>query len=428
MFQPVETLVFRPIANSAKRWKPRLKQSWEALGYELAKLYRPRLRQVCFIGTTGSCGKTTSNELIGAVLSSRYRGRTSHQLYNGPNHIAKTLLTVAPWHQFCAHEVGCPAPGVMAKSLRIFKPHVGIVTHISKDHHTSFRTLEATAAEKGKLIEALPGDGAAILNADDPRVLAMRELTRARVFTYGLSEAAMVRAEEVSSVWPERLSLTVVYGSARVRVRTRLVGEHWIHAILAALATGIARGISLTDGARAVERVEPVEGRMNPVIFPDGVIFIQDDWKAPLWTIPASLHFIRTARATRKIVIIGTISDYSGQASRTYRAVARQALGAAEKVIFVGPLAHCAVKARSGEDDDRLLAFETLHELNAFLGHYLELGDLVLLKGSRHTDHLERLVLARSSAFACWRTRCDKGIHCQRCSLRLRPFIPATSS
>jgi UDP-N-acetylmuramyl pentapeptide synthase len=406
------------------RSKTILKQRWEAFGYKLAILYSPQLRHVWLVGTTGSCGKTTTHELIGAILSSRYKGRTSRQLYNGPHHVAKTLLTVFPWHQFCAHEIGSSGPGVMARSLRIFRPRVGVVTHIGKDHRTNFRTLDATAAEKGKLVEVLPADGAAILNADDPRVLGMRNLTKARVITYGLSEAAMVRGEEVSCVWPERLSLCVTYGSARVRVNTRLLGGHWSYAVLAALATGIALGISLEEGSRVIESIDPVQGRMSPVAAGGGVTFIQDDWKAPLWTISASFGFMRAAKAGRKIVIIGTISDYSRSASRTYRAVAEQALEIADKVVFVGPLAHCALKARSDRKDDCLLAFETLHALHSFLRQYLEPGDLVLLKGSRHTDHLERLVLARTGAIACWRVSCGRGTHCRDCRLRNSASIP----
>jgi UDP-N-acetylmuramyl pentapeptide synthase len=415
------------ISCAAERTKLRLEHTSEVIGYHVAKLYRRMLNHVCFIGITGSCGKTTTNELIGAILSSRHKGRTSHQLYNGPYHIAKTILTVLPWHHFCSHEMGSPEPGVMARSVRVFRPRIGVVTHIADDHRKSFRTLEATAADKGKLIEALPSDGAAILNADDPRVLAMRERTTARVITYGLNACADVRGESISCAWPQRLSLMAVCGSVRVHVRTRLLGEHWSYAILAALATGVALGIPLKEGARAIETVEPVDGRMSPAFSSDGVLFVQDDWKAPLWTISGSLQFVRSARARRKIVVIGTISDYSGKASRTYPAVARAASEFADRVIFVGPLAHCALKARTSKRDERVLAFSTLHELKPFLDEYLAPDDLVLLKGSRHTDHLERLVLARGNAISCWRVGCRRGTHCHDCGLRHSSFLPAAT-
>lgn len=307
-----------------------------------------------------------------------------------------------PWHRFFVHELGTQRLGQMRASVEMFRPHIGVVTHIGQDHYTIYRSKETTAAEKGKLVESLPVDGTAVLNADDPYGMAMRNRTRARIITYGLSAEAIVRGEEVSCVWPDRLSLTVVYGRDKVRVNTRLLGEHWAYSVLAALATGIAKEVPLAECAQAVERVQPVEGRMSPHETIDGMTFVRDDWKAPLWTIPASLRFMQTARAHRRVTIIGTISDYPGSASQKYRAVARQALEVSEKVIFVGHFAHSALKARSHPADDRIMAFDTVYELNLFLRDYLMPGDLVLLKGSGGADHLQRLVLARSDDIACW--------------------------
>jgi UDP-N-acetylmuramyl pentapeptide synthase len=363
--------------------------------YELAGFYRTALGHICFVGVTGSCGKTTTKELIGGILDSRYKGRTS-KLYNNPDQVAKTLLTLLPWHKFCLHEIGTFEPGIIPRSVKIFRPSVGVVTHIAYDHYESFGTLEAIAAEKATLIEALPADGVAILNADDPRVVAMGKRTKARVITYGLTEEAVLRGEEISCAWPDRLSLTVVYGSDRLRLRTRLVGKHWIHAVLAALATGMALEVPLTDSARVLEGIEPVDGRMRPHVTPDGVTFIDDTWKAPLWTFPASLEFVKMARARRKVVIIGTISDYSGTASENYLAVARKALEVADKVIFVGHPAYPALNANCSEQDHRLLVFERLQELDYFLHYYLRSDDLVLLKSCG--DQLNRLVSARSNA------------------------------
>ena len=273
-------------------------------------------------------------------------------------------------------------------------------------------------------MESLPVEGTAVLNADDPYVLAMRTRTNAHIITYGLSAEAVVRGEDVTSAWPERMSLTVGYGGKKVRINTQLIGEHWASSVLAAVATGIALGVPLAECARAVEKVTPVEGRLSPHETPDGITFVRDDWKAPLWTVPGSLRFMQTARAPRRVVIIGTISDSSWSASRKYRAVARQALEVAEKVIFVGNHAHSALKVRSHPADDRIIAFDTLYELNLFLRDYLTAGDLVLLKGSCRADHLQRLVLARSSAIACWQEKCGRLIFCTHCSLRQTPSVP----
>jgi UDP-N-acetylmuramyl pentapeptide synthase len=381
--------------KSAKLITP-LKRIMNCVNYQLASFYRMALGHICFVGVTGSCGKTTTKELIGGILASRYKGRTS-KLYNNPDQVAKTLLTLFPWHKFCLHEIGTFEPGIIPRSVKIFRPSIGVVTHIADDHYESFGTLEAIAAEKATLIEALPADGVAILNADDPRVVAMGKRTKARVITYGLSEEAMLRGDEISCAWPDRLSLTVVYGSDRLRLRTRLVGKHWIHAVLAALAAGMALEVPLTNSARVLEGIEPVNGRMRPHVTPDGVTFIDDTWKAPLWTFPASLEFVKMARAQRKVVIIGTISDYLGTASENYPVVARKALEVADKAIFVGRTAYRALNACYSGRDHRLLVFERLQELDYFLHHYLRSDDLVLLKGTCG-DQLNRLVSARSNA------------------------------
>ena len=397
----------------------------------LAKTYRITLGAfgtLCCIGVTGSCGKTMTKELIAAILSTQARGRKSNRLYNGPRFVVQTIFTILPWHRFCVHELGTQRPGMIAESVELFRPHIGVVTHIGYDHYTTYRSKETIAAEKGTLVESLPVEGIAVLNADDPYVLAMRARTRARLVTYGLSAEAMVRGEAVTSAWPDRLSLTVGYEGKKVRIHTQLLGEHWASSVLAAVATGLARGVPLAECAQAVEQVAPVEGRLSPSETPDGITFVRDDWKAPLWTVPASLRFMQTARAPRRVVIIGTMSDYPGDASRKYRAVARQALEVAEKVIFVGNYAPSVLRVRSHPTDDRLLAFKTLYELNLFLCDYLTAGDLVLLKGSGGADHLQRLVLARGNAIACWREKCGRFIFCTQCALQQTPAGPRARS
>jgi UDP-N-acetylmuramoyl-tripeptide--D-alanyl-D-alanine ligase len=250
----------------------------------LAKTYRLTLGAFgtfCCIGVTGSCGKTTTKDLIAAILATQARGQRTNKLHKIPESVARTIFTIRPWHRFCVHELSGHKPGTMAESVDLFRPDIGVVTHVGCDHYRAYRSKEAIAAEKGTLVESLPADGIAVLNADDPYVLAMRARTRARVVTYGLSPAAMVRGESVTSAWPERLSLTVGYEGKKVRINTQLLGEHWASSVLAAVATGVARGVTLAKCARAVERVAPVEGRLSPHETSDGITFVRDDWKAP---------------------------------------------------------------------------------------------------------------------------------------------------
>jgi UDP-N-acetylmuramoyl-tripeptide--D-alanyl-D-alanine ligase len=363
---------------------------------------RVGLRRVVFIGVTGSCGKTTTKELIAAVLASQFQGRKNPGNRNLPQHLAESIRGVRPWQDFCVLEIAAAIRGKripLEGPLRLARPQIGVVTNIGSDHLSAFGSIEAIAAEKGKLIAALPPHGTAVLNADDPHVLAMRARCTGRVLTYGLAPEAMVRAENVSSSWPERLSFTVRYAGQAHEVHTQLCGAHLVSCVLAALAVGIALGMPLSMAAQAVQTVPPFRRRMEPVQHPDGVTVIRDDYKAPLWSIPAALQFMREARARRKVVVIGSISDLPGPSEtlkvRIYSDVARQALEVADHVIFVGPWARKVLRARRHPGDAALQAFYTVEAAGDYLRDLLQPGDLVLLKDSDN-ERLEQILTART--------------------------------
>lgn len=412
---------FRSAERSFKRQVTR--PAKERLAREIACVYRRTLRNVCFIGVTGSCAKTTTVRLIAAILAREgLVQESSHE--NTIRRFAATVLGTSPEHRFCVAEISGHPVGAIARANRVLRPRIGVVTCVGGDHYAGFRSLEATAAEKGKLAELLPLDGVAVLNADDSHVSAMRTRTRARVVTYGLSPEAMVRGENVSSTWPERMSLDVSYGDVRVHVQTQLVGTHWAASVLGAFATGIAAGVSLEKALPAVEAFPPVPYRMCPHSVPDDITFIDDAWKASLWTVSTSIDFLRNARAERKILVVGSISDTSKSFYHRYRAVVRQAIDVVEKIVFVGDHSSAAMKTRPHPGDDRIVAFDTLYQANAFLRDYLRPGDLVLLKGTTPSDHLHRLVLARTDDIACWRHQCGRHNYCVRCRLQRDSFIP----
>jgi len=417
--------------GSAKRIEHYLKNRFfraarDRLKFELAKSYRSVLKGLggtCFIGVTGSCGKTTVTELLTAILAREGRVRKrSHE--NTRRYLTETVLTVSPRHRFCVTEISAHCVGAVDECVRLLCPQIGVVTHVGQDHYSSFRNLEATAAEKGKLVEGLPANGAAVLNADDPHVYAMRTRTGARVITYGLSAEAMVRGENIACAWPGRLSLDVSHAQERVHVQTQLLGEHWACAVLAALATAVAAGVSLERAVEAVEGFGPVMYRMSPHETADGVTFISDTWKAPLWTIPACLDFMRRAQVERKVLVIGSISDTPKGFYHRYKTIVQQAVGVVDRIFFVGEHAHAALKARSSPDDERVMAFATLYQLDSFLRDYLEAGDLVLLKGTTNVDHLHRLVLSRTNEIACWRERCGRRRYCSGCRFQYSPSVP----
>jgi aminoacyl-tRNA hydrolase len=382
-----------------------MRQVGRSLWPRLAPLYRPWLRETIFVAITGSVGKTTTKELVAGILEDRYAVAKTVQGGNQPVDIARAILRTRRRHRFAVHEVGVGRQGqdgVIDRSMSLIRPAIAVVTSIGDDHISAFGTREAIAAEKAKLVEALDERGIAVLNADDRLVLAMRERCRGRVVLYGRGAHADVRAENVSAAWPSRLAFDVVYQEQRTHVQTQLCGEHALTAALAAFATAIAGGMTLEEAATGLARVPPTPRRMFPTAR-DGIDYLCDDIKAPLWTLPATLAFLAAARAPRKVLVLGTISDYTGESRRVYVAVARQALEVAEEVIFIGPHASKVLKVRK-PSANLLKAFNTVDAARDYLSTTLAPGDLVLLKGSL-VDALDRLVVDRAPVATALRAR-----------------------
>jgi UDP-N-acetylmuramoyl-tripeptide--D-alanyl-D-alanine ligase len=399
-----------------RRFKKKLQWVSEPVMYRLARLNRRLNDHVTTIGITGSAGKTTTKDLCATVLAGFGRCRSSTRGQNEFLPIVKLVGSVRRSDRYCIVEIGVAKPGDMERSSSIVKPNIAVVTLIARDHYSAFRSLEATAAEKGKLVSALGPNGVAVLNIDDPLVRKMGDACAQRVIWVGESEDATVRLLESHSNWPEPLTLTVSIGDSTYVVRTGLHGTHLTLSVLASLGVVVALRLPLAQAIAMFEKTSPSEGRMQIVESNDGVVFVLDDFKAPHWSFEAPLEFMGAARAQRKIVIVGTVSDSADSPSRRYLKIARNVRRVADLAIFVGPDAPKALRARSSPDDGSVLAFVSIRDARDHIDGLLQPGDLVLLKGTNRQDHLRRLLINRSKRVLCWKDLCRKHQFCERCS------------
>jgi UDP-N-acetylmuramyl pentapeptide synthase len=403
-----------------RRVKPAVKFTYRGPLINTAAVWRRMLTRTCVIGITGSAGKTTTKELVHAILASHYRCTVNSDSNNELYNIARLLLSSAPWTQFCVQEVGASEPGCFAPMMALLKPRVGVVTNVGRDHIQAFRTLDAVAAEKLQLIASLPADGIAVLNADDPLVADMARHCRARVVWYGERSDADFRAQTLTDKWPHRLTLRIHHGADSVVVPTRLLPPYQASNVLAAVATACSLGISLEQAALAVGRQEPMLGRMSLYMSTRGVAVIRDDWKAPEWSLLKAVQYVADAQAARKVIVIGTISDGRGK-RRLYRNAVTAALAAADRVLLVGERAAAAAPRLADIGGEKLLSFDLAQDASRWLADFVRAGDLVLLKGSNNADHLARLALALDHEVRCWRSRCPRQILCDRCRLSGAP-------
>lgn len=406
----------------------RLRYGAHLLRFQWAFVYSKRLRRVRFVGVTGSAGKTTVKDLSANILREAGECYSTPSSANYPDAIAKLLLKVSPRNKFCVLEVSGGKPGELDRPLKLFTPNIAVLTLIARDHFKAFKSLDSIAKEKSKLVSALPTDGVAVLNIDDPLVKDIGERCNRQIIWVGYDEGATLRLLSARSNWPEPLILEVQYEGEKYEVRSGFHGKHLALSVLSALGVGLAAGIPLASAIAAVAKVKPAEGRMEVVSNENGVTFIRDDWKAPHWSFSAPLEFMAEAKARRKVLVIGTLSDYSLSASKLYPKVAKQALAVGDIVIFVGPHAPRAAKATRDTGIQNLHTFSEIREASAFLNDLLEKGDLVLLKGSNKADHLVRLMYNYNTQrpVRCWVSRCGIQGFCGGCSRLYKPMSTST--
>src|SRR5262245_2929638 len=175
---------------------------------------------------TGSNGKTTTKEMMASVLGALGPVLKPESSFNNQWGLPLTLLRLSPEHRAVALELGANQPGEIATLAAISRPSVGVVTVVAAAHTEFFGSLDGVQAEKSALVRAIPSDGAVVLNADDPRVLAMRDLATGRVLTFSVDGAADVRAVGPVDDADDGLRFTLEIAGVRQPIRMRFAGRH----------------------------------------------------------------------------------------------------------------------------------------------------------------------------------------------------------
>jgi len=390
-----------------------------AAGYLMsayAFIWRRLMFRTTFIAITGSVGKSTATACLGSILSAHYPTNWEPGGRNSRWALAGIVLKTRFRHRFTVIEVGTRAPGALARAAWMIAPDITVLLRVLHVHTNTFPTIEAMAAEKEQLLKRLGRGGVAILNADDPVVLDMSRRRRGPVYTFGMSEGVFLRADQVSAVWPARLSFRVRCGQELARVETNLVGEHLLPSVLAALTTAVSCGVSLSEAVAALKSVQPVAGRMQPMVLKNGATIIRDEFNANVVSVQAGLDFLAGVHAARRIVVVGDILD-SGLSTRPRaRDLGRRVAQAADMAVFLGSEAHTSAKSAVsyGMAPGFARAFRYLPEAFEFLKAELRAGDLVLTAGW-DGRHIERVILAQLGEISCWIERCQKKLPCEHC-------------
>ncbi len=350
------------------------------------------------VGITGSIAKTSTKEAIGAVLARRFATLRTEGNQNNEIGLPLTVLRLGPEHEAAVLEMGMYVGGEIRELAAIGLPSIGVVTAVQPVHLSRIGSLAAIQDAKAELVEALPpaaAGGVAILNADDARVLAMRDRTRARVVTYGFAEDADVRAEDVRSGGLSGMRFRLIAAGAERRVAIPTLGRMAVHNALAATAAGLAADMTLDEilpglaaGSTAPHRAE--------VIRVGDIVIVDDAYNASPGSMRAALDLL-AGLPGRRVAVLGEMRELGVTHEPGHREVGRAASETADLLVVVdgrpgGPAAGITEGAlAAGLDPGRVIAVADADAALAALHERLEAGDVVLVKASRGVA-LERVV------------------------------------
>ncbi|WP_448613133.1 UDP-N-acetylmuramoyl-tripeptide--D-alanyl-D-alanine ligase [Modestobacter sp. URMC 112] len=344
------------------------------------------------VGITGSSGKTSTKDLLGQVLATAAPTVSPQGSFNNDIGLPLTVLTADATTRFLVLEMGSRGPGHIARLCAVARPAIGVVLNVGSAHLGEFGSAEVIATSKGELVEAVPADGTAVLNADDPRVLGMAGRTRGRVLTTGVHAGdADVRAGSVELDGQARARFTLVAAGEEHPVALRVVGAHQVANALSAAAAALAAGLAPAAVAAALsEAGTRSRWRMEVDRRPDGVTVVNDAYNANPESMRAALSALTGLAGRRRIAVLGAMGELGPNAEAAHTSLGRDAVRAGvDLVVSVGPDAagvHTGARAEwaaAGAGTAEPVHVPDRDAARRLLAGRLAPGDVVLVKASR---------------------------------------------
>ncbi len=337
----------------------------------------------------GSVGKTTTKEILAALLGARHRVLKTQGNLNNEYGLPLTLLKLSDEHDAAVVELGMSHVGELAQLTRICSPDVGVITRVAVEHLEFFSSLEEIALAERELIENLPWPNAtAVLNADDERVARFADVAKGPAIRFGTGEGVDFRAEAIKERGIEGAEFDLVSRGRRTRLEIPLIGRHNVMNALAALAAASVWGIGADEAKEVFPNLTPADKRGEVIRFEDGFTVINDTYNSS----PSALSALATLLAQtpgyrRRILASGEMLELGASSPELHRECGRLVAGLRKIDWIVGVQGNAAdfvaAAIQAGHPQERTAFFENSAEAGKFLSEFVTRGDLVLLKGSR---------------------------------------------
>jgi UDP-N-acetylmuramoyl-tripeptide--D-alanyl-D-alanine ligase len=382
-----------PVADTFEALKQLARAVREAWGGKIA-------------GVTGSVGKTTTKEILAALLGAKLRVLKSEGNLNNEYGLPLTLFRLEEMHQAAVLEMGMSRRGELARLAAIAKPDVGVVTRVAPAHLEFFASVDEIALAKRELIEGLNGRGStAVLNADDPRVAAFGAFAPGRVVTYGIEKPAFFMAQEIEDRGAFGSAFDYVSPEGRVRLELTVPGRHAISNALAALAAASVWNIGAAEAQSVFRTLRAPAMRGELLRFSNGAAVINDSYNSSPAALQAMMELLAaTPNYRRRILAAGEMRELGASSAELHREAGKFAAKTCKIDCIIGVAGDAAEivegAVASGFPRAQAKFFASPEEAAQYLKNFLISGDLLLVKGSRGVkmESIVEALIARHAA------------------------------
>ncbi|MDD5131316.1 MAG: UDP-N-acetylmuramoyl-tripeptide--D-alanyl-D-alanine ligase [bacterium] len=363
---------------------------------QIAAAYRQKF-DIPVVAITGSNGKTTTKEMIGQIVSRRYRVLVTPGNLNNQIGLPLTILQLRKKHQVAILELGTSALGEIDTLSRIARPTIGVITCIGHSHLQELKNLPTVLRAKMELIWNISPAGIAVLNSDDPWLKKKIKIISRQVITFGVIHKAKVMASKITSQPDKNKILFIISnGSQKRKIILNTLGQHNVYNALAAASTGLALGIPLADIVQGLSAFHAVIGRMR-MVKKKGLTILDDSYNANPDSMKAALHTLESFSCDRrKIAVLGDMLELGQESGKKHAAIG-EIIGqlGLDMLYTIGPQSQLLAQAalQAGLPLEKINRFNTGEEqllLNSLKAN-MRRGDVILFKAS-HGLHLEKIV------------------------------------
>lgn len=355
---------------------------------ELARYHRRRF-DIPVVAITGSSGKTTTKDMVAAVLATQFNVLKTEKNFNNEIGLPKTLLKLTADHEACVVEMGMRGLGQIEELALIAEPTIGIVTNVGTSHIELLGSQGAIAEAKGELIRCLGKDSIAILNEDDPYVKAMSQLTEGKTITYGIESNATVIGSQLRYK-KDGIKFTCKCYDEVFDIFLPMIGTHNVYDALAAIGAGRVLGISSTKIKKGLGDFVGTPMRQEIVTF-DDIVVLNDAYNANPSSMAESIKALGQLEGKRKIAMLGDMLELGEYTEKEHREIGKLLADEGYDIVFTFGEAAAYIAKEAKQYGVTVYRCDSHLDMANEYCDVREKGDVILLKGSRGL-RMERVV------------------------------------